>query len=256
MVGLRKTFYLFLCLIFAIQLNYSQDRIHWGSTDDPQNGLTITWQSIGTSDQIKWGYTASYEQGVFIGIRRNGYSGYWYDYTFPTVNTNSTIYYSIFSNSTWTSEMTFQTSVSTSSTNISFIAGGDSRTNLGDWETAADKLATESVDFHLFLGDHVNLGSSTTDWNNWYNRGSSFLENTLIYHTGGNHDYGTIYKNQFVLPDDERWYSFEFGNTLFICLFSEGYFSTQHTWLVNELSTTDKKYFPFRFELKSTLNTP
>ncbi len=227
---------------FSVQLLFCQEHIHWGSTGNPQNGLTVTWQSTGASDQIKWGYTISYEQGTFGGLRRNGYSAYLYDYTFSTVNTNSIIHYSIFSNSAWTSDMTFHTSVSSSSANFSFIAGGDSRTNLGDWETAANKLATESVDFYLFLGDHVNLGTSTTDWNNWYNRGSNFLENNLIYHTGGNHEYGSIYLNQFVLPGNEKWYSFEFGDALFICLLSQTDFSAQHTWLVNELSTTTKTW--------------
>lgn len=239
---MKKVYYFLLYVFFSVHLLCGQEYIHWGSTDNPQNGLTVTWQSTGASDQIKWGYTISYEQGTFGGLRRNGYSAYLYDYTFPTVNTNSIIHYSIFSSGAWTSDMTFYTSVSQNAANFSFIAGGDSRTNLDDWETAANKLATESVDFHLFLGDHVNSGSSTTDWNNWYNKGSNFLENNLIYHTGGNHDYGSIYINQFVLPGNEKWYSFEFGDALFICLFSEGYFSTQHTWLVNELSTTTKTW--------------
>lgn len=239
---MKKVYFSLLYMFLSVQLLFGQEHIHWGSTGDPQNGLTVTWQSTGTSDQIKWGYTTSYEQGTFSGIRRNDYSGYLYDYTFPIVNTVSIIHYSIFSNNAWTSDMTFHTSVSPNSTNFSFIAGGDSRTNLGDWETAANKLATESVDFHLFLGDHVNSGSSTTDWNNWYNRGTNFLENNLIYHTGGNHEYGSIYLNQFVMPGKEKWYSFEFGDALFICLLSQQDFSTQHTWLTNELSTTTKTW--------------
>lgn len=141
-----------------------------------------------------------------------------------------------------TVDKTFQTSVSPTSSRFSFIAGGDSRTNMSDWETAANKLATESVDFHLFLGDHVNSGSSTIDWNNWYTRGANFLTKNLIYHTGGNHEYGSIYLNQFIMPGNEKWYSFSFGNTLFICLLSEQDFSAQHTWLVNELSTTTKTW--------------
>ena len=201
---MKKVYFSLLYMFLSVQLLFGQEHIHWGSTGDPQNGLTVTWQSTETSNQIKWGYTTSYEQGTFSGIRRNDYSGYLYDYTFPTVNSVSIIHYSIFSNSAWTSDRTFQTSVSPISTNFSFIAGGDSRTNLGDWETAANKLATESVDFHLFLGDHVNSGSSTTDWNNWYIRGTDFLENNLIYHTGGNHEYGSIYLNQFVMPGNEK----------------------------------------------------
>ena len=100
------------------------------------------------------------------------------------------------------------------------MAGGDSRTNLDDWEAAANKMDADSADFFLFLGDHVASGDNTVDWDNWYLRGAKFLENNLIYHTGGNHEYGSIYLNQFVMPGNKEWYSFEFGNVLFICLLS------------------------------------
>lgn len=229
--------------IFLIgQSLVAQKHIHWGSTGDPLNGLVITWKSENTSDQIKWGYTASYEQGTYYGIRRNNYSRYLYDYAFPRVDESSTIHYSIYSNGIWTSDKTFQTSVSLTSTQFSFIAGGDSRTYMDDWNTSANKLATEAVDFNLFMGDHVNSGSSTKDWDDWFEYGENFLEKHLIYHTGGNHEYGPIYLNQFVMPENEKWYSFEFGNALFICLFTEEDLFTQHTWLVNELSTTTKTW--------------
>lgn len=229
--------------IFLIgQSLVAQKHIHWGSTGDPLNGLVITWKSENTSDQIKWGYTTSYEQGTYYGIRRNNYSGYLYDYAFPKADASSTIHYSIFSNGIWTSDKTFQTSVGLTTTKFSFIAGGDSRTYMDDWKTAANRVATEVVDFNLFVGDHVNSGSSTKDWDDWFEYGENFLEKHLIYHTGGNHEYGPIYLNQFVMPENEKWYSFEFGNALFICLFTEEDLFTQHTWLVNELSTTTKTW--------------
>ncbi len=113
---------------------------------------------------------------------------------------------------------------------------------MNDWATSANRLATELVDFHLFLGDHVASGSSTADWNNWYGRGENFLAQNLLYHTGGNHEYGSIYLNQFVLPGNKKWYSFEFGNALFICLLSQEDYSSQHSWLVNALSSTKKTW--------------
>lgn len=174
----------YLLLIFlSDQLVIGQDHIHWGSTGDTNNGLTITWHSTETADQIRWGYTATYEQGAFSGAYRNDYSGYLYDYTFPSVSASSIIYYSIYSNGSWTLGKSFRTSVSPTSNNFSFIAGGDSRTNMDDWETAAGMLAAETVDFHLFLGDHVWSGYTASDWIEWYKRGVNYLENNLIYHT-------------------------------------------------------------------------
>jgi hypothetical protein len=239
---LKKLVFVILFNFICDQLLFAQKHIHWGSTGDPLNGLVVSWQSAETSDQIKWGYTDSYEQGTYSGELRNNYEGYLYDYEFPTVNPSSTIHYSIFTNGVWTSNKTFQTSVSQNSTSFSFIAGGDSRTYMDDWQLSANKLATESVDFHLFMGDHVNSGSSTSDWTNWFDYGKNFLGTNLIYHTGGNHEYSPIYLNQFVMPENERWYSFEFGNTLFICLLSEEDFISQYIWLLNELATTTKKW--------------
>ncbi len=239
---MKKITFLLVFTILFVQFLFSQKHIHWGSTNDPLHGLVVSWQSSESSSKIKWGYTTSYEQGPFNGVRRDNYSGYLYDYSFPTVNESSTIHYSISSNGGWTSDKTFQTSVNTNSTHFSFIAGGDSRSRMDDWQMAADKLATETVDFHLFMGDHVSSGSSTSDWDNWFDRGASFLEKNVIYHTGGNHEFGPIYLNKFVMPENEKWYSFEFGNALFICLLTEEDFGTQYGFLLNELANTTKTW--------------
>lgn len=237
-----KKAFIMLVLLLTAQFIFGQKHIHWGSTGDPLTGLVVSWNSAESSGKIKWGYSTSYEYGEFNGVRRNDYAGNLFDYAFPRVSSSSIIHYSILINGTWSLDKTFQTSVSQSTTHFSFIAGGDSRTNMDDWQKAANKLASELVDFHLYMGDHVNSGSNTTDWDNWFERGKFFLNNNLIYHTAGNHEYGEIYLNQFVMPENEKWYSFEFGNTLFICLFTEEDFFEQHDWLVDQLSTTTKKW--------------
>ncbi len=236
--------FIYVVIIFlANQLLFAQDHIHWGSTGNPLRGLTITWRSQSSGDKIKWGYTQAYDQGEFTAERRDDYDGNLYDYTFPVLSASSTIHYKLFSDNVWKLEQrTFQTSIYPNSTHFSFIAGGDSRTNLADWQTSANKLATESPDFHLFLGDHVSSGKSTTQWDNWYANGVNYLENNLVYHSAGNHEYGPIYINQFVMPGIKKWYSFEFGNALFICLLSEADYSTQYDWLQEQLSSTTKTW--------------
>ena len=47
--------------------------IHWGTTGNTLNGLTITWDNQTTNDSLRWGYTTNYEKGTFPGIRRNNY---------------------------------------------------------------------------------------------------------------------------------------------------------------------------------------
>jgi len=131
---------------------------------------------------------------------------------------------------------------------------GDSRTNVGDWETVSNAANSNQTDFTLFTADMVADGSVPSQWNDWFDYGSSFLENNLVYHSIGNHEcYGngeTIYPNLFTLPENssntEYYYSFTFGNTVFICLDTEEsqtgtYASTQHSWLINVLEENQDK---------------
>lgn len=80
----------------------TQKHIRWGTTKNPLEGLTISWtnSTSATTDQIKWGYTTSYEKGISNVSSRAGYSSStnkFFSFTFPGVlNANSTIYYSLY----------------------------------------------------------------------------------------------------------------------------------------------------------------
>ncbi|OGJ90420.1 MAG: hypothetical protein A2268_13590 [Candidatus Raymondbacteria bacterium RifOxyA12_full_50_37] len=233
---------LVLIAAFCVLTFAAAGHIHFGSTNNPLNGLTITWHSTNTNDSIRWGYTSGFEQGGFASANHASYStGYWHDYAFPVLTASSTIRFSIYDGA-WSEEKTFATSTDTSTTQYSFIGGGDSRTNMTGWQQVANRLATEDAAFHLFTGDHVNDGSLDSNWDAWYDSGKVFLEKNLIYHTGGNHEYGANYLNQFIMPGNEQWYAFEFGNALFICLLSESSFAEQYPWLLQQLQNTDKTW--------------
>jgi hypothetical protein len=92
------------------------DHIHWGSTNTPLDGLTVSWRSSDTSSKIRWGYTTSYEKGTFDGARRSDTERYLYDYSFSAPQPSSTIHYQISDGGGWTGDKTFRTSVNTSST--------------------------------------------------------------------------------------------------------------------------------------------
>jgi PKD repeat protein len=222
--------------------------IRFGSTGGPLNGLTVTWQNAYGADRIKWGYTPSFEQGEFATARRSDYSDYLYDYTFPTVQANATIYYSIYDDSAgaWGSSRTFNTAPPASSTQFTFTAGGDSRTYVNDWKSVAD--VWDNTAFVLFLGDIVNNGSTSSQWEDWYSYGDNFVPYNLIYHSKGNHDNGGIYENQYALPGNGLYYAFEYGNAVFICLDSENPgSSTQTNWLESTLSDYQNKTWKFIF---------
>jgi len=229
-----------LLLLISVKFASPQDKIHWGSTGDPLHGLTITWHSETIGDKIRWGYTTSYENGEFDGIRRDDYAGNLYDYNFPTVNVKDTIHYSIYTDS-WSVDNIFVTA--SNANKFTFMSGGDSQNdNVIPWRTASAKVATEDFDFFLFTGDNVKYDDNIKDWNNWWDNGVDLLQNNLIYYTGGNHEYGSFYLNQFVLPGNEKWYTFKYGDVLFISMLTEAYQDSQYVWLKNVLDTTKIKW--------------
>ncbi|OGJ86727.1 MAG: hypothetical protein A2268_13565 [Candidatus Raymondbacteria bacterium RifOxyA12_full_50_37] len=234
-----------IAVMLAVYFNVTSifstpDHIHFGSINNPLNGLTVTWHSSSQSDSIRWGYTAAFEQGAFPCTARADYSGYLHDYRFPILNPEDSIYYSIKDADGWSAVRNYMTSTDTASTDFVFIAGGDSRTtDLVAWDRIAGRLAQERVDFHLFLGDNVFSASSATDWDLWYSEGDPMLTRNCVYYTAGNHEYGPIFLNQFIMPGNRQitgkpWYSFVFGNALFVCLFTAPYaswYALQYPWL-------------------------
>ncbi len=239
--------------------------IHFGSTNNPLNGLRVTWRDETGVDSIKWGYTNSYSQGTFKAESRELYTDSLYEYSFPIVNSNSTIHYSIYSASfdAWSQDMTYQTSTDTSSTHFKFISFGDCRTYLDDWKKISSLVP--EADFTLFNGDIINNGDVKGDWDDWFDYGKDFISSHIVYHTFGNHEDNGIgnatYSNLYVLPENpsgtDKYYSFEFGNAIFICLDSQDPSSTtQYNWLVQTLSDNNEKTWKFVWFHKPFYTSP
>jgi hypothetical protein len=227
--------------------------IRFGSTGDPLNGLTITWQNEGMSDSIAWGFTSSLEEGIFKAFKRlNAFGKTVYDYTFPALQTEKTIHYALFDSkdNLWTLPREYKTASDASDNSFSFTAFGDSRSYPMEWLKIAE--ATLETDFTLFLGDIVASGGNEADWTDWFKYGEKFVTRELIYHCIGNHDEdGSVsgfdtYTDMFTLPGNERYYSFTYGNAVFICLNSEDPENTgQNSWLHSTLEAN--KYMTWKF---------
>ncbi len=221
--------------------------IRFGSKNTPTDGTNITWgNKTNSTDKIKWGYSTSYEKGEFSGSKYENYDeGSLFDYEFPELKPDATIHYQLFNsnNNTWTGDKVFKTSTPTTSAKFSFIAMGDSRTHMDNWKSVANSV--KKADFVLFTGDIVDNGNNSQDWEDWYESGTSVNEEMVFYHCYGNHDGSSSnYTRQFVLPGNEKYYSFNFGNAVFICLDSQNPgSSSQNDWLRKTLSdNSDKKW--------------
>lgn len=244
---MKKKLFLLLCFAFSLSVFGAIKHIRWGSSGDPLNGLTITWRNNSSSDSIKWGYTNAFEKGSFAGTRRNGYEEFFFNYTFPIVTPSSTIFYKLYDSGShsWGAEKTFSTAKNSDTQNFSFTALGDSRNGLTVWNQVSNLTNDRNSDLSLFMGDIVDDGGSSSNWNNWLNNGVAFLENNVVYHTLGNHEANSTqtYQNIFELPKvngSNLYYSFTYGNAVFICLNSENAGSQAQTdWLINTLSVAN-----------------
>ncbi len=223
--------------------------IHWGSTNNTLNGLTITWNNLALDDSLRWGYTNSYEMGTFPGIRRDNYKTgsdpqYLFDYSFPTLKPSSVLFYSLKSGGFWGAEKTFTTAVDTTSNKFTFIAAADCQAGTTIFQKISNMAAAEKADIYLQVGDIIDDSMDPLLWRQFYDYGSNFLENTLNYYIPTNHVYydtqsGINFLNQFVLPGNEKWYSFKQGNTLFIGLNSQDELMTQLPYIKDLLKNTD-----------------
>ncbi|TGD59640.1 metallophosphoesterase [Flavobacterium humi] len=229
----------------------SQKHIHWGSSKNPLDGLTITWRNTGTADKIKWGYTNTYEQGTFNGVSRAGYADKYFNYSFPVVTPNATIYYELYDsqNNIWTGQKTYQTAPPLNTSDFTFLAIGDSRSNVGVWQTISNLAQSKNPDFVLFNGDIVENGNTNAQWDNWFDYGKNLIDKQLFFHAQGNHDVSSAanYQNIFELPKysptgTELYYAVEYGDAIFICLNTETPTNAaQRTWLTNTLAANVNK---------------
>jgi len=252
---MKKIIY-FTVLFFSFQLQdvaAQINHIRWGTSKNPLEGLTVTWQSAGNTDLIKWGYTSSFEQGTFSGVGRSGYSGTFFDYKFPILNADATLYYQVLDsqNNTWTATKTFATAPPINTQNFSFIATGDSRGGPEVWQAISNLANIQQTDLTVFNGDIVADAGVSSQWDEWFDAGAAFLEKNLVLHSLGNHDALSIptFLNNFELPKSttgvtgtELYYAVNYGETVFISLDSEiPEDIEQYNWLLTTLQAYQNK---------------
>ena len=232
--------------------------LHWGSIGDPLNGLTLSWTNAHVSDNqvdsIKWGYTEEYSEGIFVPGITDIWGRDMFSYQFPSLIGDTVIHYAVYNNywNRWSEDNTYNTSVNVNSDKFSFSVTGNSQANTDDWKKVADRMNNDS-DFGLFFGDIAFGYSEWGDvWEEWMMQGEHFTANNLIYHAFGDNDYDSgpeTYDNILFLPEsssgNKRYYSFEYGNALFICLNSNNDYDEQHTWLDSTLEANSDKMWKF-----------
>jgi len=237
--------------------------IRFGSKVDPLNGLSIAWTSLGTADSIEWGYTSDLEKGKFTTEKNISIIGIRFEYTFPTVIAGNTIHYKIYDSkdNVWTDARTFKIASDATDNQFTFTVFGDCRTYPEDWRTVS--LATYDTDFTLFMGDIINSGKEVSDWKNWFDFGKEFISRETVFHCVGNHDRDSSpsrfenFLGLYTQPGNELYYSFDYGNAVFICLNSENAKDkAQYEWLLSTLEANKDKTWKVIFFHKPFYTSP
>ena len=207
----------------------------------PQNqdvdSIIIIWETsiVTTVNSVHFGLTSECNNIVYYND-----TNYFHQIKLDGLTPSTKYYYKVISDCVESDVYTFYTTFEEDES-IRFIVYGDSRGVWDNWVNAgivADAIKKERPFFVLHSGDIVNNGKILDQWIDFFSV-SAFIHNCTLYPTLGNHEnYGESYFKYFLLPNNEFWYSFDFGSVHFIGLDSNIRNSLklfQWFWLVKDL---------------------
>lgn len=208
--------------------------------------IEILWETstFTTINEVHWGKTPSLgnitseeylSSNNLHSVKLNG------------LNESTKYFYKVVSDEIESPIYHFYTSFGYNDT-IRFIVYGDSRGVWDNWQNT--KIVTKAIEnkdpfFVINTGDLVKNGLNESQWIDFFNS-TFFMHNSTFYPVLGNHEfYGNEYFNYFVLPNNEKWYSYDNGPVHFIALdsnFPNSVRFSQILWLIKDLINIEKPY--------------
>lgn len=124
---------------------------------------------------------------------------------------------------------------------LRFVALGDSGTGGAAQQAIARRISAVTFDLMLFLGDIAyEDGSAAQLQSKFFAVYRDFLRYVPAYPAMGNHErrtrLGRPYLEAFVLPEPERYYSFEWGDVHFVAIDTTHRDAKQLVWLEDDLA--------------------
>ena len=198
--------------------------IHLSYVGDPATSMTIIWATdedtlagqVALRDDEDNQYllnalSLTYEYNFGEGTRRI------HEITIDGLTPESTYYYKVGTEGAFSPEYTFRTAPA-EATSFTFAVLGDSRGHPDILVQEMEILRDANAQFALHTGDLVSLGIVQGMWDDFFAEWEVFHSLPLMPILG-NHEFGAVnYFAQFALPNNERNYSFVYGNVLFIGL--------------------------------------
>lgn len=126
---------------------------------------------------------------------------------------------------------------------VRFVAFGDSGSGSAAQQAVARRIGEVPVDLILHLGDLAyRRGTHEQLQDHFFQVYAPYLTRAPVYPAAGNHDVmsarGEPFRDAFVLPGDESWYSFDWGDVHFVALDTTRIGAEQEAWLERDLTAT------------------
>jgi hypothetical protein len=225
------------------------------------SAIIVRWETPTAQDgKVEYGLTTGYGSEVV----QSG-SAVDHELTLTGLVKDTVYHYRAISGSDTSADAAFRSNVSADRP-FRFFAYGDNRSDSAAHQSVVNRVLLQSPvpSLAVNVGDLTNDGSLPV-YQTFFNVEQGLLGQLPLYPSLGNHDDGNM-TNWFrflALPNNERWYSFRYGNSAFHCLDVYSTYTTgsaQYNWLVSELQADSadplvRHIFVFFHEPPYTTNT-
>ncbi len=210
----------------------------------------IAWRTpVGESSELHYGTDpANLDQVLYDPTVKQIHS-----FQMTGLTAGTTYYYQVISGVITTAVDHFDTAKPDGMAPFSFLHYGDCGYNNGVQNSIANLMKAEDIDFAVVAGD-IDQGNGDNYEEVFFGVYKDLLKEECHFTSIGNHDTyadeAATYLDQFHMPSNnpqntERYYSFTWGNSKFICLDSNLPYtvgSDQHNWLVDEMQCNDREW--------------
>jgi len=130
-----------------------------------------------------------------------------------------------------------------SNTGFTFAVLGDSRSNYGIFAQLMRIAYEDGARFAVFTGDMTD-GGNQMEWDFWFAAAADTFPYLPFMPVHGNHEgMKQTYFDQFVLPDDEKSYSFDYGMTHWATILSVlSYVDVSREFLKEDLAASEARW--------------
>ena len=224
------------------------------------DAITIVWETVDEVDSVvEYGRTSAYGSST-----TDCDSTAHHEVTLTGLNPYSVYHYRVRSGSQVLSDdRTFRTAAGPGQTSFTFVVFGDTQSGIDPAKDHMDRYRTSATeghnaavvwlnginpDFYLHTGDLVARGAEMSAWDGFFSFEGEVMGRIPMFPTLGESEQNHYnYFRIFHLPNNERWYSFDYGNAHFVCLQIDGFAdatpgSEQYRWLESNLASSDKTW--------------